>query len=179
MDFLTILTVLAGIFVFFFIAFLVENRFAWLFSWAIFLSIIVSALFGQFNIFTYVFYNFNFIIGYVILYFSAGFLYSFFKWWRFLVNKKEYVVDRANCHYPRQDQEEARKKYLKEHMPLATDHLDRIAAWTVYWPWSLVWTLMSDILFRIGQKIWDGIVAVLNYISGIYNRITEYVWNKI
>lgn len=34
MDFLTILTVLTGIFAFFFVAFLVENRFAWLFSFS-------------------------------------------------------------------------------------------------------------------------------------------------
>jgi len=41
----------------------------------------------------------------------------------------------------------------------------RIISWIVYWPPSLIWTLLNDPLRRIGRRLYDLVASLLKSIS--------------
>ena len=49
--------------------------------------------------------------------------------------------------------------------PTPDNFKSRIASWIVYWPPSLIWTILNDPLRRIGRRIYDGVAGLLKSIS--------------
>jgi len=49
--------------------------------------------------------------------------------------------------------------------PKASDHRGQIIGWMIYWPWSLVWTLINDPVVRLFKWIYRQIQGLLQKIS--------------
>lgn len=104
----------------------------------------------SFNVFYFVYSNFTTVVFWTLGYLLIGVLYSFVKWYLYVLKKKE---DGLN------------KRYVK----LETN---RAATWIVYWPLSLFWTLLSDILTRL-------VTRIVNLFGNIYNSIVDYVYKDV
>jgi len=157
-------------------AYIIEEMSAILFTFIALVGLAVYYIFftPPFNIFVYAWYNPLHVLAFIGLYLLSGLLYSFFKWWRFLLSEKKkwsYTWEGVNA--------EKRKEAIERYMPSVSNHLDSIAVWIVYWPFSLLWTLLSDILNRVIVNIWNGIKNLATSVRTVYEKITEYVWSKI
>ena len=76
-------------------------------------------------------------IGLILLYFILGTLYSFAKWYFYLLDAKERGV-------------------LKEHYSVRfTENKGRIISWMSYWPLSLVWTFIDQPVKRLFTYIYN------------------------
>ena len=39
-------------------------------------------------------------------------------------------------------------------IPAVRDHKSRVTMWMVWWPWSMIWTLLNDPIRRMWRTIW-------------------------
>lgn len=70
-------------------------------------------------------------IAFVALYFAAGVVWSFFKWFFYLRTVRERY--------------EKREINIRQaDIPLAKNNINRISTWISYWVVSLLWTLIND-----------------------------------
>lgn len=92
-------------------------------------------------------------IGIVFLYFLAGTLYSFVKWYFYLLQAKE---DGYTKNDPRVQ---------------ASKNKGRIISWGSYWPLSMIWTFLDQPVKRLFTWIY-------NRTSKVYERITEHVFGE-
>ena len=53
--------------------------------------------------------------------------------------------------------------------PAAWEHKQRILGWMVFWPCSLIWTMLDDVVVRIVKHI-------QRMLSGMMDNITNIVW---
>lgn len=56
--------------------------------------------------------------------------------------------------------------------PVAEEHKDRILGWLMYWPFSLVWTVINDPLKRLFQEIFHAIRAQ-------YQRMADRIYRNV
>ena len=74
------------------------------------------------------------------------------------------------------------KRYLKSErgyirseyddiIPSAANNKDRIVTWIVWWPTSLLWTLINDPIRKLAEKIYAGL-------QGVYSKITQQAFSK-
>lgn len=163
-------------------------------GWATF-SLIVTALLFQFNginIFSYVTANPS-IIGYgAAFYLAAGTIWSIVKWFFFTRMMRERYDDfktnfLLNKHVEGTSIPEDLKADFKESLenigrysygnnenkieirPQVNQHKAQIYLWMVYWPWSMIWTIINDPVRRVFRWIYTQIRATLQAIS-------DHVW---
>lgn len=110
------------------------------------------------------------VIVFLVGYFSIAVLYSFLKWYLFLSERlerwREAVSDYRKKYGPTAPialdaprfKEFIRDNYREfleinnnyngevRKTPRAQDYKPRIIAWMVYWPWSLCWSLLDDVI---------------------------------
>lgn len=55
--------------------------------------------------------------------------------------------------------------------PSYQEHKSDIMVWMVFWPWSLLWTILNDPLYKLFQNLYRAISAWLQ-------RITDYYWQS-
>ncbi len=60
----------------------------------------------------------------------------------------------------------------KRIIPQAKDNKELIGSWMTWWPFSILWTIFSDILRRFYN--W-----VIDRFMGIYNTITAHVFKGL
>jgi len=124
------------------------------------------------NILTYTRANSGAIIGSVVGWVILGVLWSFFKWYVFLKDNKEYQDTYYAKH--REFREETYKgKEIPPRVydiPQAVNNKERIITWMMYWPFSIIGFLLSNPLQRFFKWIY-------NQISGVYERITKSVYS--
>lgn len=84
-------------------------------------------------------------------YITTGIVWSFVKWYYFLLNYKE-KVDRSYANW-------------RNYIPKASDNKGKIIAWMTYWPMSGVWTIINDPIRRIYDRIYKRIGRVYDKIS--------------
>jgi hypothetical protein len=61
---------------------------------------------------------------------------------------------------------------LTAYKPTARAYTWRIISWIAYWPWSMLWYALSDVLTRVFEHVY-------NMLQGTYRRITEAVWADV
>jgi hypothetical protein len=122
-------------------------------------------------------------IGCLVGYFAAGTAWSICKWW-FYVRKlrdkfDEYKRDFLERHGRSEEKtipEDLRNEWLgdidytyewlpSKSKPVAADNKSRIMTWMVYWPWSLVWTMINDPIKRLFKEIYRAIQGFMQKIS--------------
>jgi predicted membrane protein len=149
-------------------------------TWAT-VSLIISLLLLQFlttlNVFGYIIANPLRIILYAFGYLIAGIIWSFAKWYMFLVGKKnEYEEKKKKFLEEKSAKNKTWPEYAKTNLdkyPLeALDHKWSIIRWMSYWPISLVWSVIDDLVEKILRTIW-------NLLKNIYQKISDRVFKNI
>ena len=103
----------------------------------------------------------------IVLYFTIGVVWSFVRW--VILNKRiyNYVVDsivfKTQSH-PGMTQQE----FLKDKAPKVRDHISSLAAWILWWPFSVLHYLLGTL-----------IVDVVEWIVKLFTRCYESITNKI
>lgn len=122
-------------------------------------------------------------------YFSIGTVWSIFKWYFFVRNKRElylaakeeYAKNPPEMKWERGDKvaeikefpsawekSYERGKFLNSKKglePLPGDNKSRILMWMAYWPWSAFWTLINDSVKKVYKFIYENISGLLLRIS--------------
>ena len=128
-------------------------------------------------------------------YFVFGTFWSITKWWFFVRARKatydEYKAEFLKKHNINSitsdcksqfkefmDNYRSGRRYWENELswekPIAKDNKSRIMTWMVYWPWSMVWTLLNDPVKKMFKAIYNRIVVVFDKISdNIYSDSKE------
>jgi hypothetical protein len=150
-------------------------------AFTIFGTLLALDLFGNAELWSWIASNPLVLAGGAVGYVAFGIAWSMFKWFKFA--RKRLVV------YQNQ-----RSKFMKNHglgendeMPANlylswSDYLTgaialpdprkekrRIVAWMSYWPWSVIYFVLADLVREIFQFVY-------NRTSVIFQRITKYVY---
>lgn len=127
---------------------------------------------------------------YVLEYVGAGVIWSFFKWWSYLMGFRRsyreardrflrirgaepYTTDDMKRHFS--SNLRASSKYYSDilHLrkPQAHDNKARIVAWIGFWPFSFVGTLLNDPVRRLCE-------FVFNQLRGTYQRLANRIFRE-
>lgn len=144
------------------------------------------ALFGDFNALTWMQAHPWKFLQYVVGFFVVGTVWSVAKWWF-------YVRER------RDDFNQMKLGFIKRHElglkvtePIPEDklaaygdwmsvlrgrpdpsaHKSRIMVWMMYWPWSMLWTLVNDPIKKLFK-------AIYRRIEGVYDRISDSLFGDV
>lgn len=83
-------------------------------------------------------------IAIIGIYICAGLIWSIFKWYFFLQNKKQELVEKS----------EAGRDVYESDFPQAKDNKNRIVTWMSYWPFSAFWTLINEPVKKVFRFIY-------------------------
>jgi len=106
-------------------------------------------------------------VGYLVGFIVVGVVWSFIKWFSFLVRVREVMKERGDFNFP----VEYRGLPLDK-KPLASENKKRITAWMIFWPFSLVGTLLNDPIRRIFNLIF-------NSLKNQYQRLSDRVFRDV
>lgn len=114
-----------------------------------------------FEILDFISLNPTTILLYVIPYLILGIIWSFIKWYLFLLSeKKRYLLEKDTY------------KNRELIIPQATNYKSDITMWIFYWIFSLLFTLFHDWVYYI----WKRIRLRLDF---FYNKISEKVFKDL
>jgi len=114
---------------------------------------------------------------YVLIYFSAGVVWSFVKWLSFLYRfrdeyreaKEEY--NKKACVEDFHTWVANRGKWELRERPTAAKNRGRITAWISLWPFSMIGTFLNDPVRRL-------VNAIFRRFKGLYQRTADYVFRN-
>ena len=118
-------------------------------------------------------------------YVTVGVVWSFIKWTTYLLDWREQNKDslkRADeriTSYEKSLQEtttallkneieykiRSEKESLQNSVPTANKQKQRIITWTAYWPWSVLWTCVTDYLRRFFQRLYQLLESSYNTVQ--------------
>jgi hypothetical protein len=107
-------------------------------------------------------------VGYVIAYLAIGTVWSLIKGWRYLINKRDELLDRA-----RHTDGQTRLNILSN-TPSAdnTYTREKIIHWIMFWPWSVIAFMLSDMVQTIGRAIYERM-------GKVYTAIANHVFASV
>lgn len=152
------------------------------------------ALFGDFNVLHWLRDHYLSFGVYLVAYLAAGTVWSIVKWWRF-IRRKRVDYDRRKgafmvghelpCDAPMPDKLktewrthlEQERRYSADRReetfpPKANAYKAKIMAWMMYWPWSLVVTVIDDPIRKLFNAIFEAI-------RGLYQRIADSAFKDV
>lgn len=116
------------------------------------------------------------VVGCGLLSLAIGILWSFFKWYRFVKEAARKARERLQCeidHYKAGrgfsysvDTEKGRQEFLDSTKPLVSRYKARIAGWIAFWPLSIIWTILTELLR-------DAFERIVDFFKGYYQRIVD------
>jgi len=101
-------------------------------------------------------------IGYILI----GIVWSFIRWYFYLVDNKKYQDIEKRRHEKKYRESELAFKY---YIPKAIDNKERIMTWMIYWPFSIFGFILSNPFTRFFSWIYSKV-------SGVYDSITASVY---
>lgn len=143
-------------------------------------ALFLFGLFSDLDILGWISANPWTLLVYVASYFAVGVIWMTVKWWLYCLARAEeaeaikdkYLADKSlqNGSIPdRKDFEKTVCLSSDYHdttfPPKAVRHANDIIRWGCYWPFSLFWTVVGDILLRLWRFIYFQISHVLQAIS--------------
>lgn len=157
-------------------------------------TLVLLAWLGDFNLWRVITHQPWWAVAFFAAYVVLGVGWSFWKWWFFVTDKKDKFVE-LRAEYEkvakRSEAEVAERHYVIDHdsrlnhlrremelnkKPRARDNKARILTWTIYWPWSFVWTIIDDPLKKFFKYIYKKLQAVYQKIADkIYAGVDETV----
>lgn len=154
------------------------------FGWStltIIASIVAAKYFNIFDIFfqikEHAFEN----CVYTIAYIAIGVIWSFAKWFFFLMNSR----DKTRKWLEQELERKSHTMYINTNPPVikipqASDNKGRITAWTIYWPFSFVGTILNDPFRKLFSFIFNQFKNLYQKIANsIYEKDVENLKNKI
>lgn len=93
----------------------------------------------------------------VLGYLFVGTGWGVVKWFFFVLKKRDEAEEKVrNRVFPEREKISA---------PIANDYKEQIITWMVYWPFSMLWTLINDPLRRVFELIYRRIGKLMQSIS--------------
>ena len=62
--------------------------------------------------------------------------------------------------------------YREPIMPRVIDCKSRITMWMALWPWSLLWTVVNDLIKRLWEEIY-------NFLRAIYQAVINHAFRNV
>jgi len=111
-------------------------------------------------------------------YLVLGVIWSFFKWYFFLLNKRDKYREKIADGY--------KQVNINDYIPSAKNNKSRIMSWMMYWPMSGLWTLINDPVRRAFQFLYNRVESYFDRMSKslfsedrmAYEKIEEEKKNK-
>lgn len=155
------------------------------------ISVVIFGLLLQFlggvDVFGTIWNNPVYILVFLALYLVAGTVWAVSKWYIFVkkIARKYREIKTEFLHSrklepgdPLDDKQraellrQARDSGIKEVPPRANSNKSRIIGWMVFWPISLVWSLLDDFVKELFTQVYD-------FIGGFLQRISNRVFKDI
>lgn len=121
----------------------------------------------------------------LLAYFPIGACWSVFKWYLYLIEARDEIRSQREdtvyiSYQPQSNQnlkrvrrtDEEWKEYVKERRPNISKEKERVLFWIMYWPVSVIWILLNDVIEKI-------VKSIFNTISGFLGRLTDKVWKDV
>jgi len=132
------------------------------------LTIVLIVIFGNWEYFKKIILfirdNPFVIVGYVLIYIVIGIAWSFLKWYGYLRKNREsnrlYFEIRIKA-------EESTESLI----PKFSNNISRIVSWTMYWPFSALWTILHNFLRDI-------YTFLAEQLKGAYEKIINHVFKE-
>jgi len=102
------------------------------------------------------------VAGGAVVYFAVGILWSIIKWYWYVGDEVNRVKDQRSAN----QSDESWKEELKRRIPSPARYKDRIMRWIGYWPISVFWFVVHDLVM-------DVLNFLYNRFAGVYRKITE------
>ena len=123
--------------------------------------------------FIYIKDNPGFALARVGIYIGIGLVWSIFKWYFFLQNKKEYLLKKFE-----ENKSERWSPISERDIPKAANNKNRIITWMSYWPLSAFWTLINEPVKKLFKFIYSKIESLYEKMSDstfsdLKNKIKE------
>jgi len=145
----------------------IENNNNW---WLCFLTLSVGSYIwfsnNFHNIFNFIQHNVLKTTIYFLTYIIIGIIWSFIKWLLYLIDCR---TEWKNFWEIRKTQQHFNPEFHKPPIPKVSERLDFIISWILYWPFSLIGTLLNNI-FR------KAITYIIKKIDGIYKLIAMKIY---
>jgi len=109
----------------------------------------------------YIFHNPGMDLLFFLLYVIIGAGWIVFKWWLFLLDARQRIIDRDESYW------------ASEFSP--GNHKSRLTHWGIYWPFSAFWTLINNPARRAFRYIVSSLTGTLQSIS---DRVMSSVKHK-
>lgn len=148
-------------------------------------TLVLLQLFGDIKAFTWLSDHPLQVLKYVGLYYLSGTAWSAVKWFLFVRERRErYDERRERFLKSKRVSDGVMPENLKHDWkelvedndlgkPEAMQNKSRILMWMTHWPWSLVWTLLDDVVKRIFRELYNAMQRVYRGISDWAYRGTE------
>lgn len=158
-------------------------------------TLFLMTAFGGSEILNFLLTGWNFVLV-IASYLLMGVLWGFVKWWLFVTQKLtnyedvkiqwleerdikgKTVPDNFKTQWEnyllKTSQFTGYKngKQVLKIQPVASEYKLKIVNWMAYWPWSLIWTLFSDVIKRI-------FIRIQRWCSQLMNGISNWVFRNI
>lgn len=155
-------------------------------------TLVLLAWLGDFNLWKVVTHEPWWAVALFAAYVVLGVSWSFWKWWFFVTDKRDKFLELKNRYEKVVKDDKPESEYchldydcslnhLRREMelnkkPRARDNKARILTWTIYWPWSFVWTIIDDPLKKLFKYIYKKLQAVYQKIADkVYVGVDETV----
>jgi hypothetical protein len=134
------------------------------------------------NVVTWTANNFSTAVIYTLSYLGIGLLWGFIKWTFHLKNARDDIM-KNEVGYRRQYEtaklppnafEGSFTDYLEGSwiIPVAATNKEKISVWMIWWPFSLFWTLLHDIVGRMYD-------ALIKHYLFLFDRINKMIFGSL
>lgn len=144
-------------------------------------SVVAMNYFDVLNVMGFVKSNSESVTIYTAVYFVAGIVWSFIKWFSYLYGFRDRyreAKEKFKSTFSGGNLDEAFRDYLNRVdqrdllvRPSETNNKGRIIAWISLWPFSIIGTILNDLVRRICTRIY-------NYYKALYQRVVKYVFRN-
>ncbi len=124
------------------------------------------------NLIDFVKVNYLTIVLYSVYYVGVGVLWSFPKWYFYLRSVKTIITESRDSYKNERDWLSYNEQRFGGIPPRVGRHKAKIISWIAYWPFSILWTLLDDLLTKIVTEIY-------NSLSGLYQKISNKMFEGI
>ena len=152
--------------------FAVENESGWAAFWIVAGFILLVHLLGDASFFAHIRNNPWDLVTWGLTYLVLGFLWSIGKYSfkmndvRFKLKElKDEIINTKGADYDQEQWKSSmRNRLSSEEYQMATDFKQstkRVLFWATYWPWSFIWSLFDDIIYKTFKYIYENWIIVV------------------